>query len=90
MRKTTVRRYFTRPYRLSVAASRTLCIGLPIIAAELAAYLYLLWRDVARDATYALHRYPPMLSYIMMGLTALVIGAFLFDYIARETAHTDA
>ena len=69
---------------LSAPAMYVLRIGLPIIAAELAAFLILFWRDQQKDATYALHRYPPMLEYIMMGLTILVIGAFLFDYIAKK------
>lgn len=69
---------------LSVPAMCVLRIGLPIIAAELLAFLVLFWRDQQRDATYALYRYPPMLEHIMMGLTILVIGAFLFDYIAKK------
>ena len=69
---------------LSAPAMYVLRIGLPIIVAELFAFLVFFRQDLQKDATYALHRYPPMLEHIMMGLTLLVIGAFLFDYIAKR------
>ena len=65
-------------------AALILRIGLPVILIELCLFTSMLCRDMVRDITFALHRYPPMLEYIMMSLTLLIIGAFLFDYIDRK------
>ena len=70
--------------RLSVAAIRVFLIGLPIILIDLVALLISLLRDIARNPTYALYRYPLMLEHILMSLTLIVIGAFLFDYVSRQ------
>ena len=69
---------------ISEAAACVLHIGLPVIILELAAFVRMLWWERQQDAVYALARYPLMLEHIMMSLTLLVIGAFLFDYIARH------
>lgn len=69
---------------LSRESARVLMIGLPVILLELSVFTYLLGRDIAHDPVYALYRYPPMLEHIMMGLSLIVIGAFLFDLLARR------
>ena len=71
-------------FALSVAAVRVLLIGLPVILVELVAMLIFLLRDRAVNPTYALHRYPILLEHIMMSLTLIIIGAFLFDYVSRK------
>ena len=71
-------------FELSIAAVRVLLAGLPIVLIELITMLLLLLRDRAVNPTYALHRYPAFLEHIMMSLTLIVIGAFLFDYVSRK------
>ena len=69
---------------LSASAMRVLHIGLPPVLAELIFLLFSFLRDRTRNATYALYYYPILLEYIMMSLTLIVIGAFLFDYLSRK------
>lgn len=71
-------------FTLSREAERVLHIGLPIIVLELVFFLISLLRDRQNNALYVLYRYPIMLEYIMMSLTLVVIGAFLFDYLAKK------
>lgn len=71
-------------FELSLAAARVLLIGLPIVLVELIALLITLLRDLARNPTYVLYRYPALLEHIMMSLTLIIIGAFLFDYLSRR------
>ena len=67
---------------ISSASARILRIGLPVILLELLAFWICLRRDMQIDPIFVAHYYPLMLEHIMVGFTALVIGAFLFDYIA--------
>lgn len=69
---------------LSAVAARVLHLGLPVILLEMVIFTYMLRRELMLDPVYALHHYPFMLEHIMMGLTLIVIGAFLFDCIARR------
>lgn len=69
---------------ISAPAYRVLRIGLPLILIEFIVFAGMLWEKRASNAAYALYRYPVLLEHIMMGLTILVIGAFLFDYIAKS------
>lgn len=73
-----------RQMALSREAAWVLHIGLPVILCELIFFLVSLLRDRVGNAAYVMYRYPAMLEYIMMSLTLLVIGAFLFDYLARK------
>ena len=69
---------------LSTPAMRVLHIGLPPVLAELIFLLYSFLRDRTRNATYARYYYPILLEYVMMSLTLIVIGAFLFDYLSKK------
>ena len=69
---------------LSAPAMRVLHIGLPLVLLELIVMLFSFLRDRVHNATYALYYYPIVLEYIMMSLTLIIIGAFLFDYLAKE------
>ena len=70
--------------QLSVPAMRVLHIGLPLIILELTMVLFSLLRDRVKNAIYALYYYPTVLEYILMSLTLIIIGAFLFDYLAKK------
>lgn len=74
----------SRSHTISLASARVLHIGLPVILLALAVFLFRFWEDYHTDSIYALHYYPPILEHIMMSLTALIIGAFLFDYISQK------
>ena len=73
-----------RSLAISSASARVLHIGLPVILLALTVFLFRFWADYHTDSIYALHYYPPILEHIMMSLTALIIGAFLFDYISKR------
>lgn len=68
--------------RISRGAYLVLSFGLPPVVFELLFLLFSFLRDRARNAVFALHYYPMMLEYIMMSLTLVVIGAFLFEYVS--------
>ena len=71
---------------LSYPSTYILHLGLPVILAEFLLFGVSLHHDISIDPAYAMHYYPGMLEHIMMSLTLLIAGAFLFDYIAkRET-----
>lgn len=78
------RRHLRRLQPLSSPAARILHLGLPVILAEFLLFLIFFWRDMTVDPIFALHYYPAMLEHIMMSLTLLIAGAFLFDYIAKR------
>ena len=71
-------------FSISPIAARVLHIGLPVILLEMLLFLQMLKADLSKNANYALHHYPPLWEHIMIALTLLVIGAFLFDYISRQ------
>ena len=69
---------------ISSAAARVLHRGLPVILMEFLLFLISFRQDMITDPIYAIHYYPAMLEHIMMSLTLLIAGAFLFDYIAKR------
>lgn len=73
-----------RTLLLSNAASMVLHIGLPIVMIEMIVFVICFLKERGRNAAYALYRYPAMLEYILMSLTLIIIGAFLFDYISKR------
>ena len=68
----------------SKPALKVLHIGLPVVLMELVALLISFLRDCADNPTYALHRYPILFEHLMMSLTLIIIGAFLFDILSKR------
>ena len=71
-------------WTISKEAYTMLRIGLPLIISQLLFLLGSFLRDRTYNATYALHYYPMILEYILMNLTLIIIGAFLFEYISKK------
>ena len=70
--------------KISSEAANVLKVGFPFIITALVALTIKMQDDVTEHPVTVLHTYPAMYEYIFASLTLLVLGAVLFDVIAKN------
>ncbi len=74
----------TKKISLSGSALCILHIGLPLIILEMIFLIFSFTDACKQDAVYAIYYYSSVLEYIWASLVLVILGAFLFDYMAKQ------
>lgn len=71
--------------RMSIEAARVLKIGLPFIISAMIALTIKMQDELPEHPVTVLNTYPQMYEYILASLTLLILGAMLFDVVAKTS-----
>ena len=73
-----------RPPRMSKEAVRVLIFGLPFISTSLIALTLKMQSELPSMPVTVIRTYPAMYEHILASLTLLILGAMIFDIMAKN------